>query len=1067
MTAAMLRRFALEAEVLGRLQHPGIAQIYEAGVAKTGFGPQPYFAMEFVEGRGLSEYVVQANLAPRKRLELLASICDAVHYAHQKGVIHRDLKPGNIVADASGRCKILDFGLARTTDMDIQNTTMHTEAGQVLGTLAYMSPEQAAGNSADVDLRSDVYSLGVIGYELLTGRLPHDLTRLSFPEAVRVIREKEPVRMSSITRRLRGDAETIIARAMEKSKERRYQSASELSADIHRYLRHEPIVARPASVWYQVAKFSRRNKVLVSGVVAVFLALALGCIGTGLGLHQALQAQEAQRLSLDESLKQKALAQEESRNAELRLAEGLISQGDALLMSGGTTEAKAAFREAYAKMAELGAPTLRAEAALSIAQAISPPPLFSLKGHADWVLCVSASFDGNRVVSGGRDGTLRLWDIKTGRLLQQFDGHTGSVLSVAFSADSKTILSGGVDNSVRLWNVETGKQLQTLTKHTGHVTGVAFGPADGVVVSCSLDATLRVWDLKAGSSLIYRYPKNPIKCVAVHGDVAVSGCQDGTFNVWDLEAKQARFQYEHLRGTIRSVAISKDGKRAVSGGDDQLLNLWDIQTGELLSSLHTPAGLLAVAFHPDGKRVIAASADQTVRIWDLETGRSPVSFTDESASPQCMAVSFDGKRAFTGGNDHRIKVWDLEPGRDVHTLRGHAKEVRSVAYSPDGSLLLSASTDGTLRLWDVATAKELRTLPGGTVHANIAMSFNGRHAAAASEQKVYIWDIGTRKQIQCIHHEAPISTVALSPDGKHVLTSTANHCYLWELQTGKKLRKFQGHADTVVSSAFSPDGRTLITGSHDKNVRAWDVESGKLVHTFSGHRDIVWTVAVTPDGKTAVSGSEDRTVRHWDLRTGNELRRMERAGLGTPIAFNAEARWALSGGWHVRSSGVASSQNALKLWDLNGGRELATIERRASGVRCLALSADGRRGAAGRTDGTIWSFDFSRALTTEKKRLSPAARDVLAERDDPPSLAVLGEWYAHRGQGEWAIELLEKARSQGVDVSSLTLARCYWQVNNLEAARREFERALTREEAPVFYLQLYLTALDPEAHMRP
>ncbi len=304
----MLKRFEHEAHVLGLLQHPGIAQIYEAGTADTGSGPQPYFAMELVPGEPLSSYAKQRALGTRQCLELVSKLCDAIQHAHTKGVVHRDLKPGNILVTEDGQPKILDFGVARATDSDIQTTTLQTDIGQLIGTIPYMSPEQAGGNPDEIDTRSDVYSLGVLLYELLTNRLPHELKEKMIHEAVRVIREEEPTRLSSINPQLRGDVETIVAKALEKDKDRRYQTAGELAADIRRYLDDEPIEARPASAIYQFRKFTKRNKALVGGVAAAFVLLLFGITGTTWGMVRAIAAEENEKTH-------RALAQEEAERA--------------------------------------------------------------------------------------------------------------------------------------------------------------------------------------------------------------------------------------------------------------------------------------------------------------------------------------------------------------------------------------------------------------------------------------------------------------------------------------------------------------------------------------------------------------------------------------------------------------------------------------------------------------------------------------------------------------------------------------------------------------------------------
>jgi eukaryotic-like serine/threonine-protein kinase len=331
----LLRRFEQESQALGRLQHPGIAQIYEAGTEDTGFGPQPYFAMELIRGRSLLQYAEAHHLSTRQRLELMAKVAEAVHHAHQRGLIHRDLKPGNILVDDTGQPKILDFGVARATDSDAQ-ATRHTDLGQLVGTLSYMSPEQVLADPLELDTRSDVYALGVILYQLLAGRLPYTISQ-KLHEAVQTIREEDPTPLSSISRNYRGDIETIVAKALEKDKARRYASAAELAGDIRHYLEDEPIVAMPPSAAYNLQKFARRHKALVTGVAAVFVVLVAGIAASSWQAMRASRASQAALLERDRATKaertatrerDRALTAERAANEERNLAVVAKRQAD-------------------------------------------------------------------------------------------------------------------------------------------------------------------------------------------------------------------------------------------------------------------------------------------------------------------------------------------------------------------------------------------------------------------------------------------------------------------------------------------------------------------------------------------------------------------------------------------------------------------------------------------------------------------------------------------------------------------------------------------------------------------
>lgn len=367
-TPELLRRFEQESQALGRLQHPGIAQVYEAGTADTGFGPQPYFAMEFIQGKNVKDYAEERNLNTRQCLEMVAKIADAVQHAHQRGLIHRDLKPANILVDETGQPKILDFGVARAIDSDTQATSQ-TDMGQLVGTLAYMSPEQVLGDPLGLDTRSDVYALGVILYELLAGRMPYTISR-KLDETIHVIREEDPARLSQISRNYRGDIETIVAKALEKDKERRYGSAAELAADITRYLKDDPIMARPPSAGYQIQKFARRHKTLVAGVAAVFVVLLAGIAASTWLAVRATNAEAEAGASRTQAQRERdnAVTEKQRADNEAAIAQALneFLEKDLLGMANPLTQAEASLA---GQTAVTPNPNLTVRAALDLAAA--------------------------------------------------------------------------------------------------------------------------------------------------------------------------------------------------------------------------------------------------------------------------------------------------------------------------------------------------------------------------------------------------------------------------------------------------------------------------------------------------------------------------------------------------------------------------------------------------------------------------------------------------------------------------------------------------------------------------
>lgn len=419
-----LRRFEYESQILARLRHPGIAQIYEAGVHEDQSDePVPFFAMEYIPAAlSITQYADEKKLGTRERLELFAKVCEAVQHGHGKGIIHRDLKPSNILVDSSGQPKVIDFGVARSTDSDLAVTTSQTNIGQLIGTVQYMSPEQCLADPNDLDIRSDVYALGVVLYELLCGQVPYDVSKVAVYEATRVVREATPPRPSTINRQLRGDVETIVLKALEKERARRYRSAAELGVDLRHYLNNEAISAQPPSLAYQVRVFARRNKVVFRAGVAVILALVIG-LGAALGgmawaLNERTRADReaaAARVAEQEQARMATAEAEARKQADHKTAE---VQAALRTIEHNSYVANAQMAEASMEMRLFDRVRERLDACPEhlrdwewhYLNATSDSSLLELKGHTALVHSASFSPDGTRIVTASRDGTARVWD---------------------------------------------------------------------------------------------------------------------------------------------------------------------------------------------------------------------------------------------------------------------------------------------------------------------------------------------------------------------------------------------------------------------------------------------------------------------------------------------------------------------------------------------------------------------------------------------------------------------------------------------------------------------------------
>ncbi len=838
-----VKRFYTEAEAAANLDHPGIVPIFEVGQHEG----QHYSSMGFVEGQSLAQRLASGPLPPREAAALLAKVADAIEYAHRRGVIHRDLKPGNILLDQNSNPRVTDFGLAKM----VRSDSGLTGSGQILGTPSYMPPEQAGGSRGDIGPAADVYALGATLYALLTGRPPFQAAT-PMDTLIQVINEV-PVPPRRLNASIPSDLETICLKCLEKDSGKRYPTAAALADDLRRYLAGAPIVARPVARVERVVKWARRRPAIAALLALVAVVTAAGLGGVLWQWRHAVQAEietlaqkklaDTQKDLAVENAKRAdenaSKADENARRAELRLAEGLISQADALSLAGRPVEAHPLYTEAYDKLAELKVPLTAAELGLWSSYQQMVFPLLSFTGHEGAVDCVAICPDGRTALSGSQDMTMKLWDLASGEVLRTFTRHNGYVWCVAIAPDGRTALSGSGshDKTLKLWDLASGKELRTFSGHSEDVMSVAIAPDGRTALSGSFDKTLKLWDLASG--------------------------------------KELRTFTGHS-GPVISVAIAPDGRTALSAGG-MTLKLWDLASGKELRTFTGHDGVSRVAIAPDGRTALSSGRDRTLKLWDLASGKELRTFTGHSEI--VLEHRLCPGRPNCALGECRRAAEALGPGQRKRAARffnGHSDRVTSVAIAPDGRTALSGSFDETLKLWDLASGQEPRTFTGhsGSVFS-VAIAPDGRTALSGSYDKTLkLWDLASGKELRTFTgHSGYVISVAIAPDGRTALSrSRDNELKLWDLASGKELRTFTGHSSGVSSVAIAPDGRTVLSGGADNTLKLWDLTSGKELRNFTGHSGSVYSVAIAPDGRTALSRSHDKTLKLWDLASGKELR---------------------------------------------------------------------------------------------------------------------------------------------------------------------------------------------------
>jgi WD40 repeat protein/serine/threonine protein kinase len=1028
-TAQVIARFEAERQALALMDHQNIAKVFDASTTETG---RPYFVMELVHGVPITQFCDANQLTLRERLQLFVPVCQALQHAHQKGIIHRDIKPSNVLVtlyDDKPVPKVIDFGVAKAIEQRLTEKTLFTQFGALVGTFEYMSPEQAEMNALGVDTRSDIYSLGVLLYELLTGTTPLPRERLreaALSELVRLIKEEEPprpsVRLSSsnslpkiaaarktmpakLSKLVRGEIDWIVMKCLEKDRSRRYETANGLARDVERYLHDEPVEACPPSAGYRLRKFARkyRTPVIVAGLLALLLVA-----GVVVSTWQAVRATRAE----GDAVWQRNRAMEAEGEATMKRQQAEAAQEQAHTAEanakGEADRARAAEQETrrqwYAasisamQQAWQSGQVARLRALLTETEAypdrgfewyyfqrLCHLDLHTLIGHRAEVLAVSWSPDGKSLATGGRDGTAKVWDAVDGRELLTLHGHMGLVSSVSWSPDSKRLATASDDETVKVWEVASRRELLTLPGHTNGALSVSWSPDGKRLATGSGDGTAKVWDVDSRREL-----------VSLKEDMgAVSSMR------WSPDGKR-----KVSANAVSCVAWSPDGKRLATASGDGNTKVWDAASGRGLLTLRGHRGpVLSVAWSPDGKKLATvgegtlATEDGTAKVWEAASGQPLLTLQGHTALVRSVSWSPDGKRLAMASAYGTAKVWESASGRELLTLKGHTGLVLSVSWSPDGKALATASEDGTAKVWKADNDRELLTLSGHTSGILItAWSPDGKRLATGH------WD-GTAKVWEATNGHELLAlkgrTTAWSPDGKQLATGNEDGtARVWDTSSGSELLRLQDNTNGLYRVSWSPDGKRLAAASVDGTAKVWEATGQRELSLLRGHTNWLGSVSWSPDGKRLATTSADRTAKIWDAADKREL-----------LTLKGHTGWVFCAPWSPDGKLLAtgSRDGTAKVWDAISGQELRTLQGHTAGVEDVCWSPDGKRLATGSLDGTVkvWEAAGWRQLLTlqgraggvrsvswspDGKRLAAGGTDGMVRVWDAAGAKAVQEW---------------------------------------------------------------------------
>jgi WD40 repeat protein/tRNA A-37 threonylcarbamoyl transferase component Bud32 len=940
-------RFLTEAEAVAKLQHPNIVQIFHVDE----HAGHPYFEMEFVGGGSLADGLDGIPRAPRAAAKLVECLARAIGEAHRLGIIHRDLKPANILMTPEGTSKIADFGLVKL--LNVESGLTRTDS--VLGSPSYMAPEQAEGKTKEIGPAADLYALGAILYELLTGRPP--FRGATVLDTLQQVKTAEPVPPSRIVPGVPRDVETIALKCLQKDAGKRYESATALGDDLRRFQAGEPILARPVGFPERAWRWCRRNPVLaaVTGLATAAL-VAVSVLSITFAVSQLRSKTSLAAANSDLSLEQKHA--KAALNSSERLATELALDKGQLLGEQGEANEALLWMARSLKLAPADAVELQSVARSDLGSwRTRINPLRAILRHDAEVWAVAFTGDGKTILTGDSNGTVQLWEAFTCELIGKRIGEPplrsgAQVFRCAFSPDGKSFLTGGADCTARLWDIATGTVTWKEEELGGRISQAAFS-SDGRLL-LAIVGPQGVWaELR---SVATGHPLCPplkhedlILAVAFSPDgktfVTESGVPDrgpGVARFWDADGKEIRKSLEQPSGAL-GVAFSPDGKRLLTGHFDGKARLWGLSTDPLLFTELRHDGIVRdVAFSPDGKTLLTGSYDGTARLWDAATGKPLGPPLHHGGNVKSVAFSPDGTTLLTGSEDGNARLWEVAANSSVAADLPRAEPGFPLAFSPDRRTIMTRDAHNSVRLRNAVSGEEVGE-PLRHEHPVTAGAFSPNHKTAVTVEAKTItdawdttttrlWDVANGKQIGPILEHRVVRAVACSPDGKTAVTLASDDARLWDAATGKEIRVFTKDYQ-LFAVAFSPDGKTILTGGWSFIARLWDAAGHERIVEPMRHTNGILAAVFSFDSKTALTGSVDNTARLWELATGKQIGPpLTHRGAVNAVAFSRDGKTVLTG----------SRDTTARLWDVATGKPLGPPLLHPGPVQHVAFWHDGK-----------------------------------------------------------------------------------------------------------------------------